>query len=101
MSSPVYVAGIGTISAIGNNVAENLAALETEHAGMNDITYLETIHRKKIPVAEVKLSNEKLALKTELSEQISRTALLSTIAAQEAIRDASIEKFSSLRTGFI
>ncbi|HLK30159.1 MAG TPA: beta-ketoacyl-[acyl-carrier-protein] synthase family protein [Puia sp.] len=101
MSSPVYVAGIGTISAIGNNVAESLAALETEHAGMNDITYLETIHRKRIPVAEVKSSNEALAAKSGLSKHISRTALLSTIAAQEAVKDASIDNFSSLRTGFI
>ncbi len=101
MNSPVFVAGIGIISAIGNNVAESLAALETETAGMSDIKYLETNHRNKIPVAEVKLSNEELAARAGLSSKISRTALLSTIAAQEAIKDASIENFSSLRTGFI
>ncbi len=101
MSAPVYVAGIGIISAIGNNVAETLAALETLHAGMSDIKYLETIHRNKLPVAEVKLSNEELAIKAGLSHHISRTALLSTIAAKQAVDDAGIENFSSLRSGFI
>jgi 3-oxoacyl-[acyl-carrier-protein] synthase-1 len=101
MRSPVFIAGIGIISAIGNNVAENLAALETAHAGMSDINYLETIHRTKIPVAEIKLNNAELSLRSGLSKHISRTALLSTIAAQEAIKDAGIENFSSLGTGFI
>ena len=101
MSAPVYVAGIGIISAIGNNVDETLVALESSHAGMNNIKYLETIHRNKLPVAEVKLSNGELAIKANLSHHISRTALLSTIAAKQAVDDAGIENFSSLRTGFI
>jgi 3-oxoacyl-[acyl-carrier-protein] synthase-1 len=101
MNSDVFVAGVGIISAIGNNVAENIAALETAHAGIGDITYLGTIHRNKIPVAEVKLSNPALANLSGLSGKISRTALLSTIAAKEALHDASIKDFSSLRTGFI
>ena len=37
MSSRVYVAGLGIISAIGNNVRECIASLENEQAGMNDI----------------------------------------------------------------
>ncbi len=101
MNAEVYVAGVGIISAIGNNTAENLAALASEHAGMNEITYLDTFYRNKLPVAEVKLNNENLATLSGLSNNISRTALLSTIAAQEAINDAGIENFSSLRTGFI
>lgn len=101
MSAPVFVAGVGIISAIGNNVAENLAALESEHAGMNDLTYLDSIHRNKLPVAEVKLSNKDLAKSSGLSDKISRTALLSTVAAKEALYDAAIENFSSLRAGFI
>jgi 3-oxoacyl-(acyl-carrier-protein) synthase len=51
MESPVFVAGLGVISAIGNNINECLSAFENEQAGMGDISYLETIHRKKIPVA--------------------------------------------------
>ncbi len=101
MSSPVFVAGLGVISAIGNNIAECLYALEHEQPGMGDITYLETIHRHKIPVAEVKLSNQELAVLSGVSPTISRTALLSIIAAKEALADAGIENISGLRTGFV
>jgi 3-oxoacyl-(acyl-carrier-protein) synthase len=100
MSSKVYIAGLGIISAIGNNVAKCLASLQSETAGMNDITYLKTIHKNEIPVAEVKFSNEELALKAGLSDKVSRTALLSMIAASEAINDSEAD-INSLRTGFI
>jgi 3-oxoacyl-(acyl-carrier-protein) synthase len=101
MSSTVYVAGLGVISAIGNNVAENLAAFEREEAGMGDITILDTIHRKKLPVAEVKLDNKTMAAMTGLPANSSRTALLSLIAAKEALNDAAIPGIDALRTGFV
>lgn len=101
MKSPVFVAGLGVISAIGNNVAECLASLENEQAGMGNISYLDSIHRQKIPVAEVKLSNEDLAGLSGVSPELSRTALLSIVAAKEALADAAIENSSALRTGFI
>ncbi len=101
MSSNVYVAGLGIISAIGNNITENLAALEKEEAGIGSIKYLETIYSQKLPVAEVKLSNRELVLLTGFSSNIPRSALLSLVAAREALEDASLENISSLRTGFI
>jgi 3-oxoacyl-(acyl-carrier-protein) synthase len=101
MSAPVYIAGLGVISSIGNNTAENLEALQKGEAGMGPITYLETAHRGKLPVAEVKMANQELAHFSKLSDKLSRTALLSTIAAKEALNDAALENFSSLRTGFI
>jgi 3-oxoacyl-(acyl-carrier-protein) synthase len=101
MSSSVYVAGIGVISAIGNNVAEHLEAFKREEAGMGDITMMDTIHRKKLPVAEVKLNNDQLVEITGLPPETSRTALLSLIAAKEALADAGIPDFESLRTGFV
>ena len=101
MSSSVYVAGVGVISAIGNNVAEHLSAFEREEVGMSDISLIDTIHRKKLPVAEVKLDNKQLAEMTGLSPEISRTALLSLVAAKEALADAAIPDFENLRTGFV
>lgn len=101
MNPEVYIAGIGAITAIGNNVAECLSSFEKEQAGMADITYLETVHRHKIPVAEVKLSNKELAERAGVSAAISRTTLLGIIAAQEALNDADIADLSSLRTGFV
>jgi 3-oxoacyl-(acyl-carrier-protein) synthase len=102
MKAPaVYIAGIGVISAIGNNVAEHLAAFEREEPGMGDITTLNTMHRGALPVAEVKLSNTGLAEMTGFHADISRTAQLSLVAAKEAINDAGIPVNSGLRTGFI
>lgn len=101
MSSKVYVAGVGVISAIGNNVPEHLEAFERREAGMGDITMLNTIHRNDLPVAEVKLDNNELAAMTDMPVSTSRTALLSLVAAREALEDAAIPAFESLRTGFV
>lgn len=101
MGSSVYIAGVGVISAIGNNVAGHLASFEREEAGMGDITMLDTIHRNELPVAEVKLNNDELEAITGLPAGTSRTALLSLVAAREALSDAAIPNFDSLRTGFV
>ena len=101
MSSTVYIAGLGVISGIGNNVAEHLTAFEREEAGMADITLFNTIHQKQLPVAEVKLSNWALIAMTGLPEMTSRTALLSCVAAEEALNDAAIPDLAMLRTGFV
>jgi len=101
MGSSVYIAGAGVISGIGNNVAKHLRAFEQGDAGMGAITMLNTIHKGELPVAEVKLSNEELAAMTGLSPNTSRTALLSMVAAREALDDAAIPDFKLLRTGFV
>jgi 3-oxoacyl-(acyl-carrier-protein) synthase len=101
MSPSVYIAGLGVISGIGNNVAEHLAAFEHEEAGMGDITLFNTIHKKQLPVAEVKLSHDFLIKMTGLPEKSSRTALLSYAAAKEALDDAAIPESDTWRTGFV
>ena len=101
MDQSVYIAGVGVISAIGNNVAEHLASFERGEAGMADITLLDTIHRHKLPVAEVKLTDEQIIAITGPTTHNSRTALLSLVAAREALADAAIPNLSSLRTGFV
>lgn len=100
MKPTVYIAGIGIISAIGNNIAENLASLKEGRAGMKAMQRLESIHKGKLPVAEVSLSNEELCKQLDLPSHISRTALLSTVAAKEAITDSGVD-ISYWRTGFI
>lgn len=101
MDQTVYIAGVGVISAIGNNVAEHLLSFEREEAGMADITMLQTIHRHELPVAEVKLTDEELIAITGPTNHNSRTALLSLVAAREALADAAIPNLSGLRTGFV
>jgi len=100
-NAAVYVAGVGVVSAIGNNTAGCLLALENGTAGIGPITSLDTIHKNTLPVAEVKLSNAQLAAATGLSSQLSRTALLGMMAAKEAWTDAGIAQQKGLRTGFV
>lgn len=101
MSSAVYIAGIGVISAIGNDVSGHLESFKQEKEGMGDITMLNTVHRGEIPVAEVKLTNEELIAITGLPANASRTSMLSLIAAKEALADAAIPGFENLRSGFV
>ncbi|HLZ86966.1 MAG TPA: beta-ketoacyl-[acyl-carrier-protein] synthase family protein [Puia sp.] len=98
---PLYIAGMGVISAIGNNVEECLDALEHERAGMGRIDHLQTIHRDQIPVAGVPASNEELASLTGVSPLVSRTALLSLVAATEALASSGLETGSHWRIGMV
>jgi 3-oxoacyl-[acyl-carrier-protein] synthase I len=97
----VFIAGVGVISAIGNNTAECLLSFENSMAGMDEMKHLASVHRNELPVAEVKLSNEELGTLSGLSPALSRTALLSMIAAREALENAGIENLAQFRTGFI
>ena len=106
--SPVAVAGAGLISSIGNDINACLSALANGQAGMDEITWLDTAHRHRIPVAEVKCSNARLAELAGVpagsspgASSFSRTALLSLIAAREALEKAAIPNFTALRTGIV
>lgn len=101
MNAPVFVAGTGIISAIGNNVAQCLDALENGRAGMDAMKFMNSVHKDRLPVAEVKLSNNELAEFAGLPNTKSRTALLSLIAAKEALANAGVENLQKLRCGFI
>lgn len=98
--SPVTIAGAGVISAIGNNSGECLSSFEKGMAGMGEPAHLDTIHHE-LPVAEVKLSNAELAALAGVPNSASRTALLSLIAAKEALDSAAIPDITALRTGFV
>lgn len=97
----VYVAGKGVISAIGLNTSENLESLITCRSGIGPIEILDTKHRVRLPAGEVGRSTEALAVLSGLQPGVSRTAHLSSIAAQEALQDAGIGNLENLRTGFI
>jgi 3-oxoacyl-[acyl-carrier-protein] synthase I len=101
MSNPVYIAGVGVVSALGSNCRENLTSLENCIAGIGDMQYLNSVHSNKLPVAEVKMSNEELASLLYMPSHLTRTALLSTLAAKEAVQNAGIENFSDYRAGFV
>jgi 3-oxoacyl-[acyl-carrier-protein] synthase-1 len=101
MAQPVFIAGVGVISAIGNTTAQNLLSLERAETGIAAIKYLDTEHHDEFPVGEVKLSNDEQAELSGFKRGTSRTAMLSLIAAREALDDAGIGNFAGLRSGFI
>jgi 3-oxoacyl-[acyl-carrier-protein] synthase-1 len=68
---------------------------------MDEITWLDTAHRHRIPLAEVKCSNARLAELAGIATPVSRTAMLSLIAAREALEKAAIPNFTALRTGIV
>ncbi|GAB3007508.1 beta-ketoacyl-[acyl-carrier-protein] synthase family protein [Niabella terrae] len=91
---------MGVISAIGRDCAENLSSLKNGKAGIRPLEGLSSIHTGILPVGEVPFSNKELAAMAGLSEEISRTALLSTIAARQALNSSGLDP-AAWRTGFI
>ncbi|MBV6404344.1 MAG: beta-ketoacyl-[acyl-carrier-protein] synthase family protein [Flavobacteriales bacterium] len=102
MSDRVAITGMGVVSALGTNVAENLRALLEERSGIGPITILPTRHRGAIPVAEVALDDAALgALAAPRSlRSWTRTALLGLCAVKEALAQAGIDPAAE-RTAFL
>lgn len=88
------VTGIGMITAIGDNVAENLDSLKNRKHGVGPINYLETSLKAELPAAEIRFNNEELASFAGVKnpDYYTRTALLGLIAAKEAFDDG-IDKY--------
>jgi len=103
MSKGVAITGMGIISAIGNNVAENYDALINERKGITRVDNVETIQRDEIMVGEVKFTNAELIGQLNLPPEnnYSRTAMLGVIAAKEAIANAGITDIKKYKTGII
>jgi 3-oxoacyl-(acyl-carrier-protein) synthase len=95
------VAGVGVISAIGNSVAETWLSFRSEKSGVGPITLFDSIHQGKLPVGEVKLSNQQLAERCNVSAEIPRAALLAIHAAKEAIDHAQLHDLKKWRIGLI
>ncbi len=91
---------MGSISAIGNNVDEQLSSLLQEKTGIGWSEYLQTIHNKDFPFGEIKIANETLAQKLNLPEgNYSRTSLLALWAVKQLLENANLLPDS--KTGFI
>ncbi len=103
MSKGVAITGMGIISAIGNNVAENYDALINERKGITRVDNIETIQRDEIMVGEVKFTNDELIAQLNLPPEnnYSRTAMLGVIAAKEAIASAGITNIKKYKTGIV
>ena len=60
MSQGVAITGMGIISAIGNNVAENFRSLVEGKKGITTISKINTIHKDVIKVGEIGYTNSQL-----------------------------------------
>lgn len=99
----VYVTGIGTISAIGNNVADTLDSLKARRHGIGRVSVLETAHADEIPCGEIKLTDEELLseLGIDPDKKMNRTTLLAIKAVKEALHGSGGKISDDLRTGLI
>ena len=96
----IAVTGLGAVSGIGLDVAENIDALQVKRHGMEKPRFFKT--ELDVPVSEVKLSNADLANRLNLNAErtYSRTALLGLMAAREALADSGID-VGKARVGLI
>lgn len=103
MGKGVAITGMGIISAIGNNVAENYDALTNQRKGITRVDNIETIQRDEIMVGQVKFTNDELIAQLNLPPEnnYSRTAMLGVIAAKEAIASAGITNIKKYKTGIV
>lgn len=101
MEKPVWIGGVGMISAIGNSVPEALQAIEQGKSGIGPMRWLPSAHKDVFPVAEVKLSNGDLADYTGMPCGITRTALLGVAAATEAFKSIEHLLHPTFKTGLL
>lgn len=103
MSQGVAITGMGIISAIGNNVAENFRSLVEGKKGITTISKINTIHKDVIKVGEIGYTNSQLEhiLGLTPDNNYSRTGLIGAIAAKEAVANAGIKDMNAFKTGLI
>ncbi len=103
MGNRVVITGYGIVSAIGMNATEVLHSLMNGHSGIGEITRFETIHKGKLPIAEVKLSDQELLELSGLKslKRYTRTALLGICAARDAAAMSGMKPDRHIRTGLI
>ncbi|MGE8301268.1 beta-ketoacyl-[acyl-carrier-protein] synthase family protein [Sphingobacterium paramultivorum] len=92
MKNAIAVTGMGMITAIGNDVAQNYHSLLQKQHGIKPLQHISGKHQHHTLVGEVSLTNEALIEKlgTEVPDYCSRTSLLAAIAAKEAMSQAGI-----------
>jgi 3-oxoacyl-[acyl-carrier-protein] synthase-1 len=103
MSKGVAITGMGIISAIGNTVEENYVSLVNNKIGITTIENISTVHSGEIKVGEIKKTNEQLIDELQLSSDnhYSRTAMIGSIAAKQAVQNAQISSINEYKTGLI
>lgn len=94
----VYVAGIGVISCIGTGVEENFSSLAASRHGITGKSEDLDPFLPRLPMGCVNLNNLQLAELSGGNKKWPRAALLSLVAAKEAIAQLN---YRNLKVGFI
>ena len=93
MAGRLVITGAGVVSALGCGKAVSLEALRSCRSGIAPVKYLKG-GPDGLPVGEVPLSNEEMAAKAgvplSMASNWPRTTLMSILALQEALEEASI-----------
>ena len=99
---PIWITGIGIVSAIGVGVDATLESLLASHTGVGPLRHLATTHHE-FPVGEVALSNQEMVQRLGLDPHTptTRTALMGMMALGEALRDAALTSDDLRQTGFV
>ena len=99
---PIWITGMGVVSAIGVGKTATLEALLNNRSGVGPLKYLKTEH-KEFPVGEVKLSDAEMreSLGIPHDAVTSRTALMGMLALGEALEDARLTREMLPKVGFI
>jgi len=89
--APIYVTGMGIVSALGADCRSTLMALLTRRSGVGQLRFLQTSHTE-FPVGEVKLTNEAMMRYLDISENetTTRTSLMGMMAVREALQTAKL-----------
>lgn len=95
---------MGVVSAIGNSVEENRAALMAGKCGMSNAEMLATRYADKLPFGEIKISTNALKQQLQAHEPgVTRTSLLALHALKEALENSGLssKQISSPDTALI
>ncbi|MEO8535420.1 MAG: beta-ketoacyl-[acyl-carrier-protein] synthase family protein [Flavobacterium sp.] len=103
MAKGVAITGMGIISSIGNSVGENFNSLLNEKRAITRVDNITTIHADINKVGEIKKTNLELIDELNLNpdNNFSRTAMIGTFAAKQAVENAGITSINEFRTGLI
>ncbi|MDB5273887.1 MAG: fabF [Chitinophagaceae bacterium] len=91
--SRIVVTGIGVITALGDSAAANRAALKDGQCGISFLELFPSRYSETLRFGEVKISNEQLKQKFDITDKgVTRTSLLAIHAFEEAIEDSGLTK---------
>ena len=102
MTPPIYITGMGIISALGTGCDATLRALRSDRSGIGPMRHLPSIHRH-LPVGEVALTDRQMAdaLGIAPATPFTRSALMGLMAAREALAGAGIDAAAQIPIAFV